>query len=155
MNITNNGKEIMEMENRNILLIDDDRDFVLSTKTFLEGRGYKVDTAHNGADGWRKIKADKPGLVVLDIMMDYDAEGFNLAYSLRQDDNLQKIPIIIVSGFERHLSEKIKEFEFVLGQDWPADAYLEKPVNLKELAKSIERFLPGNVGKITVGQTKG
>jgi DNA-binding response OmpR family regulator len=154
-NITINGKEIMEMENRNILLIDDDRDFVLSTKTFLEGRGYKVDTAHNGAEGWRKIKADKPGLVVLDIMMDYDAEGFNLAYTLRQDDNLRKIPIIIVSGFERHLSEKIKEFEFVLGQDWPADAYLEKPVNLKELAKSIEKFLPGTVGKIAVGQTNG
>ena len=143
------------MENRNILLIDDDRDFVLSTKTFLEGRGYKVDTAHNGTEGWRKIEADKPGLVILDIMMDYDAEGFNLAYKLRQDDSRRKTPIIIVSGFSRHLSEKIKDFEFVLGQDWPADAYFEKPIDLKELAKSVETFLPGTGGKIAAGQING
>ena len=145
-NSQNKGKEIREMENRNILLIDDDRDFVLSTKTFLEGRGYKVDTAHNGTEGWRKIEADTPGLVILDIMMDYDAEGFNLAYKLREDDSRRKTPVIIVSGFERHLNEKMKEFEFVLGRDWPADAYLEKPIDLKKLAKSIETFLPAYEG---------
>jgi CheY-like chemotaxis protein len=137
-----NGKEKMGMENGHILLIDDDRDFVLSTKTFLEGRGYQVDTAINGTEGWKKIQAGKPDLVVLDIMMDYAAEGFNLAYQLRQDDSLRATPIIIVSGFSKHLNEKMKEFEFVLGQDWPADAYIEKPVNLKELAKSIGKLVP-------------
>jgi len=130
------------MENRNILLIDDDRDFVLSAKTFLEGRGYQVGTALNGTEGWQKIQAGKPDLVVLDIMMDYDAEGFNLAYKLRQDDSLRKTPIIIVSGFSKHLSDRMKDFEFVLGQDWPADAYFEKPIDLKELAKGIEKFIP-------------
>ena len=143
------------MENRNILLIDDDRDFVLSTKTFLEGRGYNVDTAGNGTEGWEKIKAGKPALVVLDIMMDYDAEGFNLAYKLRQDDSRRETPIIIVSGFSKHLSEKMKDFEFVLGQDWPADAYFEKPIDLKELAKSVEKFIPKTGDNITAGQTNG
>jgi CheY-like chemotaxis protein len=132
----------MASKNRNVLLVDDDRDFVLSTKTFLEGRGYAVDTAFNGTEGWEKIQAGKADLIVLDIMMDYDAEGFNLAYKIRQDEARRKIPIVIVSGFSQHLGEKMEHFQFVLGQDWPADAYFEKPVDLKELARSIDRTLP-------------
>lgn len=129
------------MEKRHILVIDDDRDFAMSTKAFLEGRGYAVDTACNGTEAWEKIQAGHPDLIVLDIMMDYDAEGFNLAYKLRQDPSCRKIPIIIVSGFSQHLTEKMDQFQFVLGEDWPADGYLEKPVRLKELDNVIGRFL--------------
>lgn len=134
----------MANEKGNILLIDDDKDFVLSTKTFLEGRGYSVDTAANGTEGWEKIKAGQTDMILLDIMMDYDAEGFNLAYKLRQDDIKQNIPIIIVSGFSQYLSEKMDKFQFVLGQDWPADALVEKPVDLKVLADKIGHVLDVN-----------
>lgn len=130
------------MGNKNILVIDDDRDFAMSTKTFLEGRGYTVDTAANGTEAWAKIQAKKPDLIVLDIMMDYDAEGFNFAYKLREDESCRKLPIVIVSGFSQYLTEKMDKFQFVLGQDWPSDGFLEKPVDLKELAKTIDRFLP-------------
>ena len=51
----------MSAARKNILMIDDDKDFVLSTKTFLEGRGYLVDTAHNGTEGWEKIQVLRPG----------------------------------------------------------------------------------------------
>ncbi len=131
----------MATKEMNVLLIDDDRDFVLSTKTFLEGRGYTVETAFNGQEGWEKIKSGKAKLIVLDIMMDYESEGFNLAYKLRQDELTKKIPIIIVSGFSQHLSGNMEKFEFVLGRDWPADAYMEKPINLKELAAKIDNIL--------------
>jgi DNA-binding response OmpR family regulator len=140
------------MENKNILLIDDDRDFVHSTKTFLEGRGYAVDTAYNGTEGLGKIRSGKTDLIVLDIMMDHDAEGFNLAYELRQDEAKRKIPIVIVSGFSQHLSDKMENFQFILGQDWPADAFLEKPINLKELAQTIDRILPKTGGQIAAAQ---
>ena len=141
------------MGNRNILLIDDDRDFVHSTKAFLEGRGYTVDTASNGSEGLGKIRAGETDLIVLDIMMDYDAEGFNLAYELRQDETRRKIPIVIVSGFSQHLSDKMDDFQFILGQDWPADAFLEKPIDLKELAKTIDRILPKAPGKAAAAGT--
>ena len=141
----------MNTGTKNILLIDDDRDFVLSAKTFLEGRGYAVDTAHNGTDGWEKIEAGITDLIVLDIMMDYDAEGFNLAYKLREDSVRKKIPLFIVSGFSQHLREKMDKFAFVLGQDWPADAYFEKPVDLRDLAKSIDRFLLKTGGEVALG----
>jgi DNA-binding response OmpR family regulator len=131
----------MATEKKNILMIDDDKDFVLSTKTFLEGRGFKVETAHNGTDGWEKIKAGKADLIVLDIMMDTDNEGFNLAYKMKENEKTKKIPIIIVSGFSQHLKEKMDQFEFVMGRDWPAAAQMDKPINLKELATTIGRIL--------------
>jgi DNA-binding response OmpR family regulator len=137
----------MATTNKKILLIDDDGDFVSSTRSFLQGRGYAVDTASNGTEGWEKIQANVPDLIVLDIMMDYDAEGFNLAYKLRQDEALKKMPIIIVSGFSQYLGEKMANFEFVLGQDWPADTYLEKPIQLKELAKSIDKIISDRDGR--------
>ena len=132
---------IMDTEKSNILLIDDDKDFVLSTRTFLEGRGYAVETAGNGTEGWEKIKAGKVDLIVLDIMMDYDAEGFNFAYKLRQDPATQKTPIMIVSGFSQYLQEKMDKFQFVLGQEWPADAYMEKPIDLKVFAEKVGQIL--------------
>jgi two-component system alkaline phosphatase synthesis response regulator PhoP len=132
----------MAARDRNVLLVDDDRDFVLSTKAFLEGRGYTVDTAFNGTEGWEKIQGGNADVIVLDIMMDYDAEGFNLAYKIRQDERMRNKPIVIVSGFGRHLAAKMGQFQFVLGQDWPADAFFEKPVDLKELAKGIDRIIP-------------
>lgn len=140
------------MGKKNILVIDDDRDFAMSTRVFLEGRGYAVDTASNGTEAWEKIQAGTPDCIVLDIMMDYDAEGFNLAYKLRQDDAWRKLPIVIVSGFSQHLSEKMDQFQFVLGQDWPADSYLQKPVNLRELAETIDRILPKTGGQIATFQ---
>jgi DNA-binding response OmpR family regulator len=131
----------MATEKKNILMIDDDKDFVLSTKTFLEGRGFQVETAHNGTDGWEKIKTGKADLLVLDIMMDTDNEGFNLAYKMKENEKTKKIPIIIVSGFSQHLKEKMDQFEFVMGRDWPAAAQMDKPINLKELATTIGRIL--------------
>jgi DNA-binding response OmpR family regulator len=143
----------MAKGNKKVLLIDDDGDFAASTRAFLQGRGYEVDTAANGTEGWQKIQTGAPDLIVLDIMMDYDAEGFNLAYKLRQDDTMGKTPIIIVSGFSQHLSEKMTDFEFVLGQDWPADAYFEKPIQLKELVKSIDRIISNSDGRVAAEGT--
>ena len=131
----------MAGEKRNILMIDDDKDFVLSTKTFLEGRGYRVETAHNGTEGWEKIKEGKADLIVLDIMMDTDNEGFNLAYKMKETEATKRIPIIIVSGFSKYLKEKMDQFEFIMGREWPAAAQMDKPINLKDLANTIGRIL--------------
>lgn len=132
----------MTVAKKKILLIDDDRDFVLSTKLFLEGRGYQVDTAHSGNEGWDRIQNMSPDLIVLDIMMDTDTDGFNLAFKMKETESMRRIPIVIVSGFPKHLDEKFEKFEFILGRDWPAAAQMEKPIELRELAKVIERFIP-------------
>jgi DNA-binding response OmpR family regulator len=140
----------MTVTKRTILLIDDDKDFVMSTKVFLEGRGYLVETAFNGTEGWEKIQKGNIDLIVLDVMMDTDAEGFNLAFKMKDTQSTQKIPIVIVSGFPQHMEEKMDQFEFVLGRQWPAAAQMEKPIQLKELVKIVDRILApsGPEGKV-------
>ena len=80
------------MDAKRILVVDDDHDLVETTKTFLESRGYAVSTAHSGLEARDEIARQRPDLVVLDIMMDSDTDGFNLAFSLRDETEADRIP---------------------------------------------------------------
>lgn len=129
------------MAERNILVVDDDKDLTNSIKAFLEARHYSVRMAHNGADAMKEIEKARPDLIVLDIMMDTDTDGFNLAFKLKESEAYREIPIIILSGFTDHLGAKSKSFEFVLGRDWPASEYLKKPASLTDIEEAVNRLL--------------
>jgi CheY-like chemotaxis protein len=131
------------MQGKNILLVDDDRDLVQTMKTFLEARGYAVATAHSGIEARDELKLLRPDLVVLDIMMDYDTDGFNVAYKLKNDPETVDIPVIIVSGFTKELETKTHIFEPMMYRDWPAAKFFEKPVKLGELADAVADLLAG------------
>ena len=127
--------------NQNILVVDDDQDLVRSIATFLGARGYQVETANNGTEAQRKLDQRLPDLVVLDVMMDYDAEGLNLAYQLANEERTRKIPLVILSGFMKELDRKGNPFDFIQGREWPAAKMFDKPVKLADLAGSIENLL--------------
>jgi len=129
------------MAPKNILVVDDDRDLTNSLKAYFEARGYGIRVAHCGADGMKAIKETIPDLILLDIMMDTDADGFNLAYALKAKDEYKKIPIIIMSGFMDHLNDKSKSFEFVMGNDWPAVEEIKKPASLARIHEAVDRVL--------------
>lgn len=129
------------MTSKSILIIDDDRDLANSVKVYLEARGYQVRTAHNGSDGLREIEQQKPDLVVLDIMMDTDAEGFNLAYKLKESEATKSIPIVILSGFTDHLKDKFHSFDFIMGRQWPAAVHIEKPASLRRIGETVDQLL--------------
>lgn len=129
------------MLNAHILVVDDDRDLVHSLKTFLEARGCRVATAYSGAEASAAIRAHVPDAIILDIMMETDNAGFQLAYGLKNDPVTQHVPILIVSGFTDHLESKYSQFEFIMGESWPAARMFDKPVNLHELADSLGRIL--------------
>jgi len=129
------------MTSKNVLVVDDDKELTQSVKAYLEARGYAVRTAHSGAEGQREIESARPDLVVLDIMMDSDADGFNLAYKLKGDEATRDIPIIILSGFTGHLKDKFRSFEFVMEREWPAAVHLEKPASLAAIGAAIEQLL--------------
>ena len=61
-----------------ILIVDDDRDVFESMKIVLEAEGYRVDWATNGSEALQKVKAAKPDLMILDVMMNSDDEGFQV-----------------------------------------------------------------------------
>ncbi len=64
---------------KKILIVDDDRDLVASLERVLRGNGYDVATAYSGAEGLRALLAERPDLVVLDVMMETDTAGFEAA----------------------------------------------------------------------------
>ena len=132
------------MKAKRILMVDDDRDLVASVKAFLEARGYEVDTAHSGVEGRERIAAKRPDLIILDIMMDYDTDGFNVAFKLREDPATADIPVIIMSGFTKELDTKTHVFEPMMYREWPAAKFLEKPVRLADLAGAIGELLAGD-----------
>lgn len=129
------------MESHRILLVDDDRDLVASMKTYLEARGYEVATAHSGIEARDELGRQRPDLVVLDIMMDYDTDGFNVAYKLRGQPETRDVPVIIVSGFTKELDTKTHIFEPMMYREWPAARFFEKPVKLGALADAIADLL--------------
>ncbi|HSW40624.1 MAG TPA: response regulator [Acidobacteriota bacterium] len=129
------------MAKKNILVIDDDRDLTQSIKVYFEARGFDVRTAHSGAAGMSEIEHVRPDLIVLDIMMDTDADGFNLAFKLKNDETYRDIPIIIMSGFSDHLKTKSKSFEFVMDREWPASEYLKKPASLASIDEAVRKLL--------------
>ena len=66
------------MANQKILIIDDDPDIVEAMRMPLEANAYNVLTASNGEEGLQRVKAEIPDLVILDVMMETDTEGFNV-----------------------------------------------------------------------------
>jgi CheY-like chemotaxis protein len=129
------------MKRKLVLLVDDDRDLVAGVKVYLEARGYEVATAHSGVEARERLDERLPDLVVLDIMMDYDTDGFNVAFKLREDPETAGIPVIIMSGFTKELDTKTHVFEPMMYREWPAAKFLEKPVKLADLAATIGELL--------------
>ncbi len=125
-----------------ILIIDDDRDLVESIRIVLESRKYGVRTAYNGKEGYQRVQEKAPDLIILDVMMATDTEGFSLAYKLRNNPEYREIPIIMVTGFTKKMAEAGPEkFQHIMGENWPVTQFLEKPIDPEELLSVIEEVL--------------
>ena len=122
-----------------ILVVDDDADLVEATSNLLRARNYTVVSALNGEEGYTKAKEEKPDLMLLDVMMTHDSEGFEIARRLKEDPATKSIPVIIVSGIRK---VKGLPFGFDPDDDWlPVKAVLEKPVKPDDLLKKVEEAL--------------
>ena len=127
---------------KKVLVVDDDPDVRLFSVTVLEENGYTPLEAGNGEEGLKMIKADKPDLVILDILMPRQS-GIRLYRELRTDKTLANIKIIILSGIAKKTfmrSQKaLTEFG---GEEVPEpEIYLEKPVEPEVLAENIKKIL--------------
>jgi DNA-binding response OmpR family regulator len=127
-----------------ILLVDDDPDIRDSIGIVLQKNGFDVRTAKNGRDALVELKKKKPDLMVLDIMMSTDTEGFDLAYELKNTPEFNNMPIILLTSFlEKVRQEGPDQFQHILGESWPAKWMFEKPVDTKKLVAKIQGVLGG------------
>jgi CheY-like chemotaxis protein len=125
-----------------ILIIDDDRDLVNSIEVILRSKKYQVRSAFNGKEGYQKIEEKIPDLILLDVMMATETEGFDLAFKLKNKPAYQNIPIVMITSFPQKMAEEGPErFQHILGEHWPVSQFLEKPIDPDALLVTVEEVL--------------
>jgi CheY-like chemotaxis protein len=131
--------------NKKILIADDDPDIVEAMKTILEANGFAVSTAPNGQECLRKLRQSKPDLLILDVMMTTETEGFHVAYEIRNDKDLRDIPVLMLTAIEEKSG-----FKFSPEQDeeyLPVEAFVSKPVEPEDLVRRINQLLKKKAGQ--------
>jgi CheY-like chemotaxis protein len=127
------------MSKRLILLIDDDADFTASNRELLEQSGYSVASACDGAAGVKAARERKPDLVILDVMMKSETEGFDVSRTFHDDPDLKGIPVILLTGIRKAMR---LPFRFEPDRDWlPVKTVLEKPVQPARLLEEVAKIL--------------
>jgi len=118
-----------------ILVIDDDLDLVEVTKIVLEKNGFKVASANDRVSGMDAVLAEKPDLILLDVMMDEDDDGIVLAQDIRRKGI--KTPIIMLSNINAVSGMKFgADSEMV-----PVNEFVEKPIKPDVLIGKIKALL--------------
>ncbi|MFQ6042969.1 MAG: response regulator transcription factor [Candidatus Poribacteria bacterium] len=122
-----------------ILLVDDDLDFVESTKAVLEsGASYQVTCAYDGEEALERIKEEKPDLIILDIMMP-KKHGYTLCEELKSDAEYSDIPILLLTAVGSKMSRS--RYTAQMGLMTKADDYIDKPVKPEELLNRVKHLL--------------
>jgi two-component system, OmpR family, alkaline phosphatase synthesis response regulator PhoP len=127
------------MSGKKILIIDDDPDFVDSIKAVLEARDYVVESAPDGTEGFKKAKKIIPNLIILDVMMTKNTEGFEVSREFQKDDDLKSVPIIMITGIREQMN---LAFGFEPDGTWlPVKAVLEKTIKPDQLLAKVAEFI--------------
>ena len=125
-----------------ILVVDDDPDIREVLRTVLAKEGYRITAASNGKEAMAVIEADAPDLMILDIMMTTDTEGFDLMFELQGDPRFKDIPIILLTSFlEKVRSAGPGGFEHIVDERWGARWIFEKPIDIPRLIQMVEAIL--------------
>ena len=119
---------------RKILVIDDEPDVVSYLSAFLEDEGFEVRTASNGPDGLALAQEEAPDLITLDITMP-GMSGIEVLTSLRRDDHLCSIPVVIITGVTSF--DKLTDYRDVRAPE----GFMQKPIDLVQLLSTIEGIL--------------
>ena len=120
-------------EKPRILLVDDEPSIVKMVGKRLEIEGFEVLVAMDGRAGLMKAQADRPDLIVLDLMLP-QLNGYEVCTMLKQDARYQKIPIVLFTAKTQMKDEQ-------LGKECGADAFVRKPFRAQELITQIRALL--------------
>jgi len=128
-----------------ILVVDDDADLVETLRLVLESNGYSVVAAYDAESGQRQIEAERPDLVLLDVMMPDATQGFNLLWRLRQhpEHYFREVPVIMITAIQERTGLLFHaEGDHLKGGDsLPAQAFLDKPLDPNLLLQTVQEVL--------------
>jgi CheY-like chemotaxis protein len=126
-----------------ILTIDDDPDIVLAVRMSLESVGHQVIDASSGKEGLAMIKAERPDLIILDVMMETSTQGFQLALKLRSPDpasefvEFKDIPILMLTAI--HSMTPLRSEPDI--DHLPVELFVDKPIDPDDLIGKVEWIL--------------
>ena len=125
------------MSTQKILIVDDEKLILISTRIVLESVGYNVLTAASGEEAIRSAREEVPGLILLDIMMP-GIDGWETLSRLKEDPVTKEIPVIIFTAREHSRGRQ-------LAREMGAADYFQKPFEPDELIAIVEEYLvPAN-----------
>ncbi|HRP95513.1 MAG TPA: response regulator [Rhodocyclaceae bacterium] len=116
-----------------ILIADDEQNIVISLEFLMKREGFDVSIAQDGQEAVEKIRAEKPDLVLLDVMMPKKS-GFEVCQEVKADPALQSVRILM-------LTAKGRDTEVAKGLALGADAYMTKPFSTRELVERVRSML--------------
>ena len=119
-----------------VLVVDDDPDFVEISRMVLESKGHMVSTAANGDQALGRLRAHKPDIILLDIMMATVLDGLNVSRVIREDPDLKDIPLVMITSIANTPHAEL----FPTDESLSVDGWISKPVNPAELLKTVERL---------------
>src|SRR5438552_2923838 len=115
-----------------ILVVDDDRHIAELVVLHLEREGFRVTVAHDGQTALDRLAAERPSLVILDVMLP-GMSGFDVCREIRSREGPQ--PIILL------LTARVQEADAVTGLEVGADDYVRKPFGIHELVSRVRALL--------------
>lgn len=123
----------MLMNKQRILVVDDDRDIVRLLQGYLEQASFAVQVAYDGGTALQQVRHNPPDLVLLDLMLP-DRDGWDIIRTLRSDEELAHLPIIM-------LTARVDDMDKILGLELGADDYVTKPFNPREVVARVRAVL--------------
>ena len=127
---------------KKVIVIDDNVEIRVFVETVLEENGYEPLSAVDGEDGIRRIRQETPDMVILDLLMPKQS-GVRLYKTLKADDALKNIPVLVLSGLSRR--SFLKNLETLTADDSKPipepEVYLEKSIDADELAEAVKKII--------------
>jgi CheY-like chemotaxis protein len=120
-----------------VLVVDDDPDFVEITSIILRQHGYKVSVAASGDEALEKMRAARPDVLLLDVMMSTVLDGVNVSFAMSEDPALRSIPIVMISS----MPDSPNVDSFPTDEYVPISAWITKPVNPDKLVSTVQRLV--------------
>lgn len=116
-----------------VLIADDEPNILISLEFLMKREGHTVLLARDGDDALALIRAEKPALVLLDVMMP-GKSGFEVCQAVRADESLATVKILM-------LTAKGRDTDVAQGLGVGADGYMTKPFSTKDLAARVREML--------------
>jgi DNA-binding response OmpR family regulator len=125
------------MDQKYILVVDDDPDLVETVAMMLESKGCEVGRAYDGVEGEESIKARRPDLVILDIMMPRK-DGYVLCAEMKAEEATRDIPVVLLTAVGEAVPTTT--YTHADGMSTEADEYIAKPIDTASLWKVVREL---------------